>query len=150
MIRLLCASFSVELGVLRLGCCGVFPHPRPEGTRSPQAEREPILIAFPQSFGERHYDRFPLRLRGGLGWGKTPQQNRCGVFIFQPRIYSPRVKPYSSASVSASQLASMTFVETPTVDQLEWSSADSIKTRTRAAVPSLVLTTRTLKSVSRM
>ena len=51
---------------------------------------------------------------------------------------------YSTESVRASQEASMMFSETPTVPQIEVLSRDSIITRTRAAVPALALTTRTL------
>jgi hypothetical protein len=51
---------------------------------------------------------------------------------------------YSTLSTRASQLASMTLAETPTVPQSDCLSRDSITTRTRAAVPSRALTTRTL------
>jgi len=50
----------------------------------------------------------------------------------------------SNASTSASQLASMMFSLTPTVLHTSCSSALSITTRTRAAVPSAELMTRTL------
>ena len=51
---------------------------------------------------------------------------------------------YSKESTSASQLASMMFSLTPTVPHTLPSSRLSMTTRTRAAVPSLALTTRTL------
>lgn len=51
---------------------------------------------------------------------------------------------YSTLSTSASQLASMTFSLTPTVLQTSFSSRLSMTTRTRAAVPSAELMTRTL------
>jgi len=51
---------------------------------------------------------------------------------------------YSTLSTRASQEASMMFSDTPTVPQFESLSRDSIITRTRAAVPSRALTTRTL------
>jgi hypothetical protein len=51
---------------------------------------------------------------------------------------------YSTLSTSASQLASMMFSETPTVPHRDCLSRDSMTTRTRAAVPSRALTTRTL------
>src|SRR5262249_52369978 len=51
---------------------------------------------------------------------------------------------YSKASASASQLASRTFSDTPTVPQTSLSSLDSMTTRTRAAVPARALITRTL------
>ncbi len=51
---------------------------------------------------------------------------------------------YNRLSMIASQLASMTFTETPTVVQDSVPSVDSISTRTFAAVPSLASSTRTL------
>src|SRR5208337_2905111 len=60
------------------------------------------------------------------------------------RDRASRESLYSKASMSASQLASMTFSETPTVPQTESWSRLSITTRTRAAVPARALMTRTL------
>ncbi len=51
---------------------------------------------------------------------------------------------YSILSTSACQLASITFSDTPTVPHLFFPSPDSISTRTRAAVPSAAVKTRTL------
>jgi hypothetical protein len=51
---------------------------------------------------------------------------------------------YSTLSTRACQEASITFSETPTVPQIEFLSIDWMMTRTRAAVPALALTTRTL------
>ena len=58
--------------------------------------------------------------------------------------YARLSKKKWNESASASQLASITFSLTPTVPHTRWPSVLSIDTRTRAAVPSWALITRTL------
>src|SRR5205823_14944202 len=64
----------------------------------------------------------------------------CFVVYFSSSLNSL----YSIESTNACQLASMMFSLTPTVPQTSLLSRDSMTTRTRAAVPALALTTRTL------
>jgi hypothetical protein len=63
--------------------------------------------------------------------------------VFQVFLFALK-SLYSILSTSACQLASITFSDTPTVPHLFLPSPDSIRTRTRAAVPSAAVKTRTL------
>ena len=87
-------------------------------------------------------------------WRKNPRAAQRSTLNAQRSTLNAQPSPlnapsslnslYSTASTSAIQLASMMFSLTPTVLQKSEPSSLSMTTRTRAAVPSVELMTRTL------
>jgi len=97
----------------------------------------------------RHCLKKGCRFHGSIPRKNRLPENRSVLCQSISRHYFPTAPRslwilYSTASTSAIQLASMMFSLTPTVLQTSSLSRLPIRTRTRAAVPSVLLMTRTL------